>query len=69
MNDNTKTVFGIIFFLIVCWGIAGVLNGKSFFEPTLEIIDEMGNTFSNIIKIVLFIGIIWFVFALIKKKK
>lgn len=68
MNENYKVGIGIVIFLIISWGIFGLIDGKGFFEPTNEIIDEAGNTISKIIKIVLIGGIIWFLFSIFKKK-
>ena len=34
MDKNLKTGIGIAIFLIVCWGIFGLIEGKGFFEPT-----------------------------------
>ncbi|MGX9987533.1 hypothetical protein [Soonwooa purpurea] len=68
MNENYKLGFGIAIFLIVCWGIFGLFEGRGFFDPTLEIIDELGNTISFIIKIALFGGVIWFFYSIFKKK-
>ena len=60
MNENLKMGFIVAIILIVCWGIFGLIDGKGFFDPTIEIIDEVGNTISFLIKVALVGGIIWF---------
>ena len=68
MNENLKMGFIVAIILIVCWGIFGLIDGKGFFDPTIEIIDEVGNTISLLIKVALVGGIIWFLISIFKKK-
>jgi hypothetical protein len=72
MNDNFKIFFGTIIFFVIAWGISGLIDGKGFFTPTIEIIDsignQIGNLISSLIKIGLFVGIIWLTYLLFNKK-
>lgn len=69
MNDKLKNYFGIALFLIVIWGIIGLIRGDGFFGGIGIQIDAIGDIVSLIIKGVLFIGLIWFILNLFNKKK
>lgn len=69
MKENLKIVFGVALFLVIIWGVFSSIQGKGFFEPTIEVIDELGNTISFLLKIIIFSGIVWFIISLFKKSK
>ena len=68
MNESSKVVFGFVVFFIILVGIFSVIGGESFFKPITDLADSIGNLISDIIKIVIICGIIWFIYSLFNKK-
>lgn len=72
MNETTKIIIAVIIFFIIAWGITGLIDGKNFFDPTIEVIDaighNIGNFISSLLKLALVVGIIWLVYLLFNKK-
>jgi len=69
MREEFKGYIGIAIFLMVLWGIFGLIGGDGFFGGIGQQIDAIGDIVSLIIKFALVIGVIWFISTLFKKKK
>ncbi len=57
----------VAIFLMVIWGIFGLIDGSGFLGGIGNQIDAIGDIISLIIKIVLAFGVIWFIINIFKK--
>ena len=69
MNSSTKKFSFVATFLLILWGLEGVLSGDGFLNGIGGQIDATGDIISLIIKYALIFGGIWFVIQLIKGKE
>lgn len=68
MRKEIKGILGVVIFLMVIWGLFGLVDGEGFIGGIGTQIDAFGDIVSLVIKIVLIIGVIWFITTLFKKK-
>ena len=68
MKKELKGFIGIAAFILILWGIFGLISGNGFFGGIGKEIDAIGDLVALALKIALIIGVIWLVYALFKKE-
>ncbi len=68
MKEEFKGYIGIAIFLMVIWGVFGLIGGDGFFGGIGMQIDAIGDIVSLVLKVALLFGVIWFISTLFKKK-
>jgi hypothetical protein len=67
MTEEFKGYIKIAIFLLVLWGLIGLIQGDGFLNGIGKQIDGIGDIVSILIKLILAIGVIWFIISLFKK--
>lgn len=68
MKDDLKGIIGVAIFLMILWGLTGLIGGDGFFGGIGKQIDAIGDIISYIIKAALFFGVIWLIITVFGKK-
>lgn len=69
MKEEFKKFVGIAIFLMVFWGIMGLIQGKGFWGSINMEINAIGYAVSLAIKIALFAGVAWLIVDYFKSDK
>lgn len=69
MEDEFMDYIGPAIGIMLLWGVFGLINGKGFFGAIEMNIDMIGDIVSEIIKLVLYIGVFTFVISSLNKYK
>lgn len=69
MSENIKNIIGVVLFLVILWGLHGLIVGEGFFGAIYLQLYAIGELVSIVIKFAIIIGIIWLILFLFSKNK
>ena len=67
-SDGLKNIIKIAIIFMVGWGLLGLFNGDGFFGGIGREFDAIGDLVAMVVKGLVFIGIIWFIFEKLKNR-
>ena len=69
MSENIKNIIGVVMFLVILWGLKGLIVGEGFSGAIYLQLYAIGEIVSILIKFAIIIGIIWLIIFLFSKNK
>ena len=67
-SDGLKNIIIFALFLMIGWGLLGLVNGDGFFGGIGQEFDAIGDIFAMVVKGLVFIGVGWLILEKLKDR-